>query len=183
MRARRTTISILLLLTCSFFLSAQSLVDVAKKEKERRAKLKGKKSIVVTNSVLKKKKIEPAISVQTLESPIQEIPSLSQIPNQRSLDNISDQAATEKDQTSFFDVKNLEDKRKEANEHVALLTLKMNALWQEFYSMDDMTPRDHIQRQISETYLQLQKAQNDLESAKKELEEARTKSRKANQRK
>jgi aspartate oxidase len=61
---------------------------------------------------------------------------------------------------------------------VALLTLKMNALWQEFYSMDDMTPRDHIQRQISETYLKLQKAQIDAEQAKKEMEEAHRKSRK-----
>lgn len=178
MSARRTATSILLLITCTLLLSAQSLVDVAKKEKERRAKLKGKKSIVVTNSILKKKKIEPAISVQALGPPIKEIPSVSRIPNRRSLDNVSNQAPSEKDQASFYDVKNLENKWEEANEYVALLTLKMNALWQEFYSMDDMTPRDHIQRQISETYLKLQKAQNDAEQAKKELEESRRKSRK-----
>jgi hypothetical protein len=175
---RRPVTSIFLLLTCTFLLSAQSLVDVAKKEKERRAKLKGKKSILVTNSILKKKKIEPAISVQILESPIQEIPSVSQIPNKRSLDNVSNQAPSEKDQTSFFDIKDLESKWEEANEYVALLTLKMNALWQEFYSMDDMTPRDHIQRQISETYLKLQKAQIDAEQAKKEMDEAHRKSKK-----
>jgi hypothetical protein len=175
---RRTVTPILLLLTCVFLLSAQSLVDVAKKEKERRAKLKGKKSIVVTNSILKKKKIEPAISVQILESPIKEIPSVSRIPDKRSLDNVSNQAPSEKDQASFYDVKDLEKKWEEANEYVALLTLKMNALWQEFYSMDDMTPRDHIQRQISETYLKLQKAQIDAEQAKKEMEEALRKSRK-----
>lgn len=178
MNVRRTVTSIFLLLTCTFLLSAQSLVDVAKKEKERRAKLKGKKSIVVTNSILKKKKIEPAISVQILESPIQEIPSVSQIPNKRSLDNVSNQAPSEKDQTSFFDIKDLERQWEEANEYVALLTLKMNALWQEFYSMDDMTPRDHIQRQISETYLKLQKAQIDAEQAKKEMDEAHRKSKK-----
>jgi hypothetical protein len=178
MSVKKTATSILLLLTCTLLLSAQSLVDVAKKEKERRAKLKGKKSIVVTNSILKKKKIEPAISVQILESPIKEIPSVSRIPNKRSLDNVSNQAPSEKDQTSFYDVKNLESKWEKANEYVALLTLKMNALWQEYYSLDDMTPRDHIQRQISETYLKLQKAQEDAEQAKKELEEARRKSRK-----
>ena len=178
MNVRRPVTSIFLLLTCTFLLSAQSLVDVAKKEKERRAKLKGKKSILVTNSILKKKKIEPAISVQILESPIQEIPSVSQIPNKRSLDNVSNQAPSEKDQTSFFDIKDLESKWEEANEYVALLTLKMNALWQEFYSMDDMTPRDHIQRQISETYLKLQKAQIDAEQAKKEMDEAHRKSKK-----
>ncbi len=178
MRVRRTVIPILLSLSLAFLLSAQSLVDVAKKEKERRAKLKGKKSIVITNSILKKKKIEPAISVRILESPTKEIPSVSQIPDKRSLYNVPNQAPSEKDQISFYDVKDLEKKWEEANEYVALLTLKMNALWQEFYSMDDMTPRDHIQRQISETYLKLQKAQIDAEQAKKDMEEAHRKSRK-----
>ncbi len=175
---KRTAGSILLSLTCSILLSSQSLVDVAKKEKERRAKLKGKKSIVITNSTLEKNKIEPAISVQTLKSPVQEIPSVSRIPDKRALDNVSIQAPSETDQASFFDIENLANKWKEANEYVALLTLKMNALWQEFYSMDDMTPRDHIQRQISETYLKLQKAQNDAEQLKNELDEARRKNRK-----
>lgn len=183
MSVTRRATSILLLLTCTSFLSAQSLVEVAKKEKERRAKLKGKKSIVITNSILEKKKIEPAISVQISESPIKEIPSVSQIPNKRTLDNVSNQASAEKDQASFYDVKSLEKKWEEANEYVALLTLKMNALWQEFYSMDDMTPRDHIQRQISETYLKLQKAQSDAEQARKEMDEAHRKSKKTNYRK
>ncbi len=178
MGLKRTITSILLLLFCTFLLSSQSLVDVAKKEKERRAKLKDKKSIVITNDVLKKKKIEPAISVQAQESPIKEIPVVSRMPSNRSLDNISPQASADKDQTSFYDVKNLEEKWEKANEYVALLTLKMNALWQEFYSMDDMIPRDHIQRQISETYLRLQKAQEDASQAKKELEEARQKGKK-----
>jgi len=178
MRLKKTTCSIFLLLFCTFLLSSQSLVDVAKKEKERRAKLKDKKSIIVTNDILKKKKIEPAISVQAQESPVKEIPALSRMPSNRSLDNISPQAPSDKDQTSFYDVKNLEERWENANEYVALLTLKMNALWQEFYSMDDMTPRDHIQRQISETYLKLQKAQKDADQAKKELEEARQKGKK-----
>jgi hypothetical protein len=169
---------ILLSLACTFLLSAQSLVDIAKKEKERREKLKGKESIVITNSILKNKKMEPAIVVQPMESPIKEIASVSRVPHKRSLDNISNQALSEKDQTSFYDVENLERKWEKANEYVALLTLKMNALWQEFYSLDDMTPRDLIQRQISETYLILQKAQKDAEAAEKELEEARRKSRK-----
>jgi hypothetical protein len=178
MELKRILYPISLLLFCAFFLSSQSLVDVAKKEKERRANLKGKKSIVVTNDILKKKKIEPAILVQGQESPDMEIPTVSRMPSRRSLDNISPQAPSDKDQTSFYDVKNLEERWERANEYVALLTLKMNALWQEFYSMDDMTPRDHIQRQISETHLKLQKAQKDADQAKKELEEARQKGKK-----
>jgi len=59
----------------------------------------------------------------------------------------------------------------------------MNALQQEYYSMDDMTPRSHIQQQTSDTYLKLQKAQKDKEQAKKDLDEARKKNKKRDQRK
>ncbi|GAF97333.1 unnamed protein product, partial [marine sediment metagenome] len=43
---------------------SQSLVELAKKEKERREKLKGKKTIVVTNYDLKKVKKKPAVSTR-----------------------------------------------------------------------------------------------------------------------
>jgi len=56
--------------------------------------------------------------------------------------------------------------------------LKMNALWQEFYSLDDMTPRDLIQKQISETYLQLQKAKAEEERLKKQLQENKRRGKK-----
>ena len=71
-----------------------------------------------------------------------------------------------------------QDKWEKANELVGLLSLKMNALWQEFYSLDDMTDRSSIQRQISETYLRLQKAQQDAEKSKQELDNSRTQKKK-----
>lgn len=51
---------------CASFLSAQTLVEVAKKEKERRAALKaqGKESVVVTNADLEIHKRLPVVSVQ-----------------------------------------------------------------------------------------------------------------------
>jgi hypothetical protein len=165
-------------LFCASLLFSQSLVEIAKKEKERREKFKGKKSIVVTNDVLKNHKIEPALSVKPVNPPIREIPAVSRIPKRRSLGNVSSQAAGEADQGFFSDIKNLEEKWKKAREYAALLSLKMNALWQEYYSLDDMTPRDHIQRQISDTYIKLQKAQKAAEQAKKDLEEARRQSQK-----
>ncbi|MCP2605249.1 hypothetical protein NLC29_03750, partial [Candidatus Aminicenantes bacterium AH-873-B07] len=63
-----------------------------------------------------------------------------------------------------------EQRWKKAKEYVELLTLKMNGLWQEFYSMDDMTSRDKIQREISETYQKLLRAQQEEARTKKELE-------------
>lgn len=67
------------------------------------------------------------------------------------------------------------EKLKHAQEYVELLTLKMNALWQEFYSMDDMTSRDWIQQQISKTYEKLLKAQEDEAKVRTQFESGRQK--------
>ncbi len=58
-----------------------------------------------------------------------------------------------------------------AQEQVDLYTLKMNGLWQEFYSLDDMKSRELIQLQISDTSEKLAKAQLDVDKAKKALDE------------
>lgn len=172
---KKGLVSSFVLFLCVCFLSSQSLVEVAKKEKERRAKLKGKKSIVVTNEVLEKKKRESSLSIRPLDPLLSEVSTVSEIPERRPLDHIPPQALSDKEQTSFFDLESLEAIWNEAQEQVALLTLQLNALWHKYYNMNDMTPRDLIQQQISETYLRLQKARQDAEQAKKDLEEARLK--------
>ena len=53
----------------STLLASQSLVDVAKKEQERREKLKGKNVKVVTNADLKSVKRAPAVSTTTAAGP------------------------------------------------------------------------------------------------------------------
>jgi hypothetical protein len=183
MSLRKFSVLTILLIGCACFLSSQSLVEAAKQEKERRAKLKGIKSVVVTNETLQKRKIEPALSYKPIKSPYEEVDAESDVPEGRSLDAILPQEPAEKRTASFIDIKTLEDRWQEAQEYVALLTLKLNSLQQEYYSMDDMTPRSHIQQQISDTYLKLQKAQKDLEQAKKDLDEAREKIKKRNYRK
>jgi hypothetical protein len=170
---KKGMISIFVLFLGVCFLSSQSLVEVAKKEKERRAKLKAKKIVVVTNEVLEKRKLEPSISIKYLEPPSSEISAVTEMPERRSLDQVPLQALSDKNQTAFIDLKSLEAKWNEAQEQVALLTLQLNALWHKYYSMNGMTPRDLIQQQISETYLRLQKAQSDADQAKKDLEKAR----------
>jgi len=64
---RRISTAVFILFMCVALLSAQSLVEIVKKEKERRAalKAKGKISIVVTNSDLKKQTKLPVIAVQS----------------------------------------------------------------------------------------------------------------------
>ncbi|MQY61652.1 hypothetical protein GH153_07455, partial [bacterium] len=73
------TITFFLMLLVNF-LCSQSVVELAKKEKERRAKLKGKTAVVVTNNDLRNLRrgpalsiIEPAFDENSLSLPIEEI--------------------------------------------------------------------------------------------------------------
>jgi hypothetical protein len=178
MSTRKITSSILLLFSFACFLSSQSLVEAAKKEKERRAKWKGKKSIVVTNETLLKKKIEPALSYKSIQYPTEEILANSDLPEKRPFDNIPSRVPSVQISSPFTDIKAMEGRWLKAKEEVALYTLKMNALRYEYFSMGSMKPRSHIQQQISDTYLKLQKALKDVDTAKKDLDEARKKNRK-----
>lgn len=54
-----------ILLVCVALLSSQSLVELAKKEKERRAKLKDKSAKVITNADLENRDISPALTVRS----------------------------------------------------------------------------------------------------------------------
>jgi len=175
------------------FLSAQSLAELSKKEKERRAAATGK-TTVVTNDDLAKVKKKPAVSAgqpaQTEEeaqaenpeavdetatppeaenAQAQELaPGAGQTPPEEAPP--ADQEPVLTDQEFNARKTELEDQWNRAQEMVDLLTMKMNGLWQEFYSLDDMTARDRIQQQISENYEKLLKAQQDETKAREELD-------------
>ncbi len=51
-----------------------------------------------------------------------------------------------------------------------LLTLKMTALWQQFNGVPDMTTKDAVQQSIAETFIKLQKAQEEETQARQDLE-------------
>lgn len=166
---------------------SQSLVELAKKEKARRAKNKGKKAVVVTNKDLKKMKFEPAVRSQpTLDDPTEnptddvrpptkkaEAKSLSLQPTQGAdvQNNADDQGETDP-------VKELEEKWQKAYNAVGYLHLKMSSLWQEYYNSNSTTPRSQLQQQIAATYMQLQEAQKEEKKLKQDLEKARKNQRK-----
>lgn len=166
----------------------QSLAELARKEKERREALKSKTVKVITNKDLENLQKTPALILKG-----QETSTLEETPTQSSVSTSSDQkvvhrvtvdkvpgkqstysspAGTADQLSSSADTasSSLETAWKKAQEYVELLTLKMNALWQQFYSLDDMTSRDHIQRQISETYEKLIKAQEEETRLRTEYE-------------
>lgn len=171
------TTAFLFLFGVSFFYS-QSLVELARKEKERRAKLRGEKVIVITNAELVKLKKKPAVSVTQIETPEGESLEVEMplITPPAEAEQSPQSEDTEAEVLQGLD--ELESKWNKTKEYVELLTLKMNALWLEFYSLDDMAPRDNIQREISETYLKLQKAEQDEEKVRIELEQIRRKRKK-----
>ena len=144
------------------FLCSQSVVELAKREKERRAKLKGKRAVVVTNADLRNLKkqeaisiIEPAFDEESLSLPIEEI-----------------------EQEDTEEQKRLEANLNMANERASLLTLRMNELQQRFFSFENWYDRAEMQREIFETFQKLQEAKQNAETAKRELDKGRIKRRK-----
>jgi hypothetical protein len=71
MRINQITSVFIILLFCGCFLFSQNLVDLAKKEKERRERLKGTPSVVLTNLDLKRVSREETTASAQLKSPPQ----------------------------------------------------------------------------------------------------------------
>ncbi|MBU1337480.1 MAG: hypothetical protein KKD56_00255 [Acidobacteria bacterium] len=172
----KKTVTILLFLLINSLVFSQSLVDLSKREKERRARLKGKTIIIQKGGDPARKgatlKTDPSGLAEETEG-LDDLTSLDREspPQKRMIPKTENPPEeTGADQKDATDLQKLEEQLRKAKEYVELLTLKMNALWQEFYSMDDMKSRDEIQRQISETYLNLQKAQANEQKLQKDVE-------------
>jgi hypothetical protein len=173
------------------FLGAQSLAELSKKEKERRAALKGKQTVITNDDLGKVKKT----AAMTESVPAEAVPAAEGAPTEAQPSEApaaeNEQAAAERTppvnqappeptastgrevflsgQALSQQRASLEDKWGRAQELVDLLTIKMNALWQQMYSLDDMTTKDSIQLQISATYEKLLKAQEEEVAARDEL--------------
>jgi hypothetical protein len=186
---------VILPLLLASFLSSQSVTELSKKEKERRAALKGKPTSVVTNADLAKVKRKPAVEVtepekaaaesqaagETAAPPAQEAgqapPAGQTAPQQKPAEQKPPEQAPADDQTVMSEkdfkarLTELSTKAQQAQEMIDLLTLKINSLWQEFYNMADVKSREYTQFQISETYDKLTKAEADAVKAKKDLDD------------
>jgi len=164
-------------------LYSQSVTDLAKKEKERRANLKGRSTPVITNADLNKLKKRPAVEIaaagkEAAETPAegeasppaapvaaaQKAESANPAEQTPSLAAMSEKAYRAK-------LEELVKKAKDAQEMIDLLTLRMNSLWQDFYNLTDVKSREYIQFEISETYNKLNAAQADAVHAKKDLDD------------
>ncbi len=196
--------AVFILLVSASMLLSQSLVEVAKKEKERRAKLKGKSGKVVTNEDLKMVKKHPNIvtNEDLKKAPRQQNvvtnEDLNKGQRQASVSVPSQPASKEEAQEKTEmpavkppptdavspeparvddsqHLKDLELNHEKAKAQVEMLMKKMNGLFLKYYSPDNTTPKQMIQSEISQTALQLQKARHDEEKAKKALEDYKSK--------
>lgn len=186
--------SLFLPLLLASFLQSQSLVDLAKKEKERRAALKGKGAPVTTSADLAKVKRRPAVEsagreqagqadvkAQQGETPpaagrqaaageakAAETAAEAEKPAEETPPGQAPAMSEKEFQAKLTE---LADASKEKQEMIDLLTLKLNSLYQEFYGLDNMKSREILQVQISDTYDKLLKAEADANKARKDLED------------
>jgi len=178
-------------------LGAQSVVELAKREKVRRESLKGRHAVVVKNhdllQVKKTSAVEVALPVQegsegalaeeqgadaaalTSDDAQSVPPSGSGAPSGRRITprlaaagpTLMGDGAVTDQATSGV---TLDAQLKSAQELVDLLTTKMNALRQQFEFQDAMVPGSVIQEQMAETNQRLVKAQAQQTRIQAELE-------------
>lgn len=170
---------VLLLSSIAF---SQSLAEIAQKERARRAALKTKKAVVVTNADLAKVKRKAAIEVSPAPAaPASVEPALAAPPAATETKPQEAPAATQPQPTADpaqVNLQELQEKWDKAKEYVELLTLKMGALWQEFNGLRDPNAKEAVRLTISETYARLQTAQEEEVKARQRFEKALSESKK-----
>jgi hypothetical protein len=183
----KKSLSLIALLALAVSLHAQSVVDLSRREKARRESLKGIKGKLITNSDLAVINKTPAFVVTSDPNAAPNAgaanPGQSPAPDlrygdaaiRRMVPNVVANGpglfeTTDAPDQASGSGGNIEAKLKAAQERVDLLTTKMNALWQEFYSLNTMTPKGAIQQRIDETYQKLLKAQEEEAALKTRLE-------------
>ena len=159
------------LLFFTSLLFPQSLVELAKKERERRAELEEKKAVIVTNVDLFKMKRE--VSVSVIEAEISEGEKALETKPRISVTKerlVYSEYGAEEEKIFKERKALLEEKWKGAKGYFELLTTKMNYLHQHFFSLDDMEYREKTQREINEMFFKLPRARQGEAKAKEELD-------------
>jgi rubrerythrin len=164
---------------------AQSVAELARRQKARRAALKGKPAAVITNKDLAKVKRTPALVVQTpVEITAENVEAAAGAETPPAAEGTPPAAETAPPavaeapaETGALTDQQYKEKRDSlaaaaarAQEYADLLQLRLGQLWQQYYNLDDMAPKDAVQAQISEVYTKMQQAQADALKVKTELE-------------
>lgn len=173
--ARIAALGAAIIFAAATLLPGQTVVEAAKKEKERRESLKGAQGVVVTNTDLVLTKKKPAV----IHPAGSEMPPGENSPQPATVRLPSPQTGAglpspdvKAEQAKLFEQEksDIEGRLKAAQEYISLLKLKMAALQQQFYNFSNTTSREQIQKEISETYQKLQAASAEEVKIKAEMD-------------
>jgi len=171
---KKLFLSSLILICLSSWASPQSLVELAKKEKERRAKAAQKKTTLIRNVDLIKKKMTPALDAKTPEKIVS--PKTDSV-TKESEENIepeeSEAESPNENEINEKTVAELEETWNKSEEFSSLLTLQIRSLLQKFYAEEDIKVKEDIQRQMNVISMELEKAKQDTAKAKEEFDLAK----------
>ncbi len=178
MTLKKIIIAFSLPLFLSSLLFSQTLVELAKKEKERRKNLSNQKVVLFTHSNLRNLMRRPALTISSAAFSTEEIPPEVTTPPEetRPREGVParpDIAEAQQEKDIPTKIAELEQKWNSQKEYVTLLNTRLNGLWQEYYSMDDMSDRGGIQKEIAETSQKLEQAQKDEAKMREDLEKLR----------
>jgi hypothetical protein len=177
MSFKKTLGIVTLPLICAVFMFSQDLVELAKKEKERRARVQSKNHAVVTNRDLKRIRVRSGVTSRTTTASESDIPLTTTRSSQAKpgeeveQDDPAIRVTVEQstDQLEAPPEISLEEKWRRASNGVGTLNLKLTQLGQLFYGAETSDERARIQRQIDTTSRELEKAQLEVEKLRNEL--------------
>jgi len=174
MNIKKIAAGLILPFLLTSLLCSQSVVELAKNEKQRRTKLRlqGKRAKVVTKADLKNIKRGAALTtiLSLVSSRDRQIAtSTPEEPPAREEQPIEVQAKDDEAEGLKTLQAQLEDRWEKAKGNVNILSRKLNTLWKQFYSMDDLSARENVQSEISKTSQYLQTAKGEETSIREEL--------------
>jgi hypothetical protein len=178
MSFKKAIVFISLPLICSVLMYSQDLVELAKKEKERRAGYQGKRTIVVTNRDLKRVQTRSGVEsrfTRAAESdiPVTTIRSAQAVPEEKAPQSDPVIRVTVQQGTGQIDAPpeiRLEEKWRRANNRVGHLNLKLSQLGQLYYNAETTERRAQLKNQIDSTSRELEQAKREAEKLKIELD-------------
>lgn len=160
---------------------SQSLVEAAKKEKERRAKV-SKPSKVINNETiteyLKGKEYTPGTIEQAGEASAAS--SEAKSPKSKEEEYTGPTDLYGRNESYWRNrIQEAKDRIKALESEAENLQSQMNAMRRAFYAIDDPNQRELLNVQINKTFELIDKNKAELEEAKKELENIREEGRKS----
>lgn len=167
MRSKKIILWVLVPCFWVTMLYSQDLVELAKKEKARRAKIEAKKIVVVTNADLKRVRAKSAVQARAVRPP--EVPATADpaVDSPETVENI--------DQTEGTPEPSLEERWRRADTKARHLDMQLTRLGQQFYSAQDSQTKERIRKQIAQTERELASVLKEAGDLKTALEKEQKK--------